>query len=105
MQNDFKLGVKGGEMWFAGLMKRGHIKLATGQFSAVAIVTPAIKQGVAFSEFLHTDQPGNTITPRVPDPITMNYRFKIASATIAKIGESPFKHSFDQMCFKRRNIV
>ncbi|MFQ5757037.1 MAG: arsenate reductase (azurin) large subunit [Acidiferrobacterales bacterium] len=105
VQKDFNLGVKSGEMWFSGLMKRGHIKLVSGQYSAVAIVTPAIKKGVAFSEFLKTEQPANTIAPRVPDPITMNYRFKIATATVTKIGESPYKHSFAQMSLKRRNIV
>ncbi len=92
-------------MWFDGLMKRGHIKIVSGQFSAVAIVTPAIKKGVAFAEALHTDMPANTITPRVPDPITMNYRFKIAHATVTKIGESKHKRDFDQMSFKRRDIV
>jgi arsenite oxidase large subunit len=105
VQQNFNLGVKSGEMWFDGLMKRGHIKIVSGQFSAVALVTPAIKKGVAFAEALHTDQPANTITPRVPDPITQNYRFKIAHGTIRKIGESPYKHKFDQMSLKRRDIV
>ncbi len=105
VQKDFNLGVKSGEMWFSGLMKRGHIKVVTGQYSAVAIVTPAIRKGVAFSEFLKTSQPANVITPRVPDPITMNYRFKIASGTITRVGESPFKRTFSQMSLKRRDII
>jgi len=41
----------------------------------------------------------------VPDPITMNYRYKIASARVTRIGETVFKHSFSQMSFKRRDIV
>ncbi len=105
VQKDFNLGVKSDDMWFSGLMKRGHIKLVTGQFSAVAIVTPAIKKGVVFTNFLQMESPANTITPRVPDPLTMNYRFKIASGTIKKVGESPYKRSFAQMSFKRRDIV
>ncbi len=105
VQQNFNLGVKSGEMWFEGLMKRGHIKIVSGQFTAVALVTPAIKKGVAFAEALHTDQPANTIAPRVPDPITQNYRFKIAHGTIHKIGESPYKRNFDQMSLKRRDIV
>ncbi|MDP6589076.1 MAG: arsenate reductase (azurin) large subunit [Alphaproteobacteria bacterium] len=105
VQTDFNLGVKGDDMWFSGLMKRGHIELASGQFSAVAMVTPAIKRGVLFTDFLKMDAPANSVTPRVPDPITMNYRFKIASGTVKKVGESPFKHKFDQMTFKRRDIV
>ncbi|MBT7290944.1 MAG: molybdopterin-dependent oxidoreductase, partial [Rhodospirillaceae bacterium] len=105
VQKDFNLGVKSDDMWFSGLMKRGHIKLVSGQFSAVAMVTPAIKKGVLFTDFLKMDAPANSVTPRVPDPITMNYRFKIASGTVMKFGESPYKHKFDQMTFKRRDIV
>ena len=105
VQKHLNLGVKGGDMWFSGLMKAGNIDIVTGQFSAVALVTPAIKKGVAFSEFLHASQPGNAISPRVPDPITMNYRFKIASGKVSKVGESPYKHRFDQMSFVRRDIV
>ena len=105
VQKDFNLGVKGDDMWFSGLMKRGHIELVSGQFSAVAMVTPAIKKGVLFTDFLKMDAPANSVTPRVPDPITQNYRFKIASGTVKKFGESPYKHKFDQMTFKRRDIV
>jgi len=86
-------------------MKDGHIELVSGAYSAIAMVTPAIKQGVAFSEFLKPSMPANVITPRVPDPITMNYRYKIASARVTRIGESTFKHSFSQMSFKRRDIT
>ena len=105
IQTDFNLGVKSGEMWFTGLMKRGHIKLGSGQFTAVAIVTPAIKRGVVYTDFLKLDSPANSITPQVPDPITQNYRFKVASGKVKKIGESPYKHKFSQMTFKRRDIV
>jgi arsenite oxidase large subunit len=99
------LGVKKGDMWFTGLMKAGHIKQDKGEFTAVAIVTPAVKQGVAFTEFLTMQQPGNNIAPRVPDPVSQNYRFKIASGKVERIGESPYKDTFAQMSFKRRDIV
>jgi arsenite oxidase large subunit len=105
IQTDFNLGVKADDMWFTGLMKRGHIKLASGQFSAAALVTPAVKKGVVFTDFLKLDSPANSITPRVPDPITMNYRFKVATGAVKRVGESPFKHRFNQMSFKRRDIV
>jgi arsenite oxidase large subunit len=105
VQKDLNLGVKDGEMWFDGLMKRGHIMLASGQFTAVAIVTPAIKKGVAFTNFLQENAPANSIAPRVPDPISQNYRFKIGHGTITRIGESEYKRSFDQMSFARRDIV
>jgi len=105
VQNDFNLGVKSDDMWFSGLMKRGHIKLASGQLSAVAIVTPQTKKGVVYTNFLTKNQPVNTITPRVPDPITLNYRFKVATGTVTKVGESPYKHTFAQMSLKRRDLV
>ena len=105
VQTDFNLGVKSDDMWFSGLMKRGHIKIVTGRFEAVAIVTPVVKKGVVFTNFLDKDNPANSITPRVPDPLTMNYRFKLSSGTVRKIGESPYKNTFAQMSLTRRNIV
>ncbi len=105
VQTGHNLGVKSDDMWFSGLMKRGHIEISSGQFSAVAIVTPAVKKGAVFTDFLKLDSPANSITPRVPDPVSLNYRFKVASGTITRVGESPFKHKFSQMTFKRRDIV
>ena len=105
VQTDFNLGVKSDDMWFSGLMKRNHIKIVTGRFEAVAIVTPVVKKGVVFTNFLDKDNPANSITPRVPDPLTMNYRFKLSSGTVRKIGESPYKNTFAQMSLTRRNIV
>lgn len=105
VQTDFNLGIKSDDMWFSGLMKRGHIEVTSGSFEAIAMVTDAIKQGVTNSNFLDKKQPSNAITPRVPDPLTMNYRFKVASGQIEKIGESPHKTNFAQMSFARRDIV
>lgn len=105
VQTDMNLGVKDGELWFDGLMKRGHIKLAKGSFKAVAIVTPAIKKGVTFNNFMQMDSPSNSLVGRVPDPITQNYRFKMARGTVKKTGESEYKRSFAQMSLKRRNIA
>lgn len=105
IQKDFNLGVKSDDMHFSGLDKRGHIRYTDGQFTAVAIVTPAIKKGVTFTNFLDKKQPYNSIAPRVPDPMTMNYNFKIAMGEVEKIGESPFKKNFSQMSFVRRDIA
>ncbi len=105
VQKDFNLGVKPDDMWFSGLMKRGHIKVVSAEFEAVAIVTPAVKPGVAYSYFLSKVSPANRIVPRVPDPITMNYNFKLGSGTVRKKGESPYKKTFAQMSFKRRDIA
>ncbi|MBI4641398.1 MAG: molybdopterin-dependent oxidoreductase, partial [Candidatus Tectomicrobia bacterium] len=104
VQKDFNLGVKSDDMWFSGLMKRGHIKMESGQFTAVAIVTPAIKKGVVYTNFLDKRQPLNSLTPRVPDPLSQNYRYKIARGKVRKIGESPYKRDLSQMSFKRRDI-
>lgn len=104
VQKDFNLGVKGDDMSFTGLQKDGHIKTVSGQFSAVALVTPSVKKGVTFTYFLRKDSPANTITPRVPDPVTQNYRFKIASGTVKKVGVSPYKDTLAEMTFKRRDI-
>jgi arsenite oxidase large subunit len=105
IQKDFNLGVKADDMTFAGLMKRNHIKIVSAEFTAVAMVTPAIKKGVAFTYFLRKDSPANSITPRVVDPVTQNYRFKLASGTVGKVGESPYKKTFAQMSFRRRDIA
>ncbi len=105
VQTDFNLGVKSDDMKFSGLMKRGHIKLVSGQFTALAIVTPATKKGVVYTDFLKLDSPANSITPRVPDPFTLNYRYKVANGKVRRLGESPFKKDLSQMSFKRRDIV
>jgi len=105
IQKDYNIGIKSDDMSFDGLKKRGHIKMVDGQFSAVAIVTPAIKKGVAYTNFLEKTQPFNAIVPRVADPMTNNYRFKMATGKVVKIGESPFKKNFAQMSFGRRDIV
>jgi len=105
IQKDFNVGVKPDDMFFNGLKKRGHLKFVHGEFSAVAIVTPAIKKGVTFTNFLHKKQSYNAISPRVPDPMTMNYNYKIAMGKIKKTGESPFKKTFSQMSFIPRDIT
>lgn len=105
VQVGFNLGVKSDDMWFSGLMKRGHIKMTQGQFTAVAIVTPVVKQGVVYTDFLKLNSPLNRITPRVPDPLTMNYNYKTANGKVTRLGETPYKRQFSQMTFKRRDLV
>lgn len=105
VQVGFNLGVKPDDMWFSGLMKRGHIKITQGQFTAVAMVTPVVKQGVVYTDFLKLNSPLNRITPRVPDPLTMNYNYKTANGKVTRLGETPYKRHFSQMTFKRRDLV
>ncbi len=76
--------------------------------TAMAIVTDAVKRGVIFANFLSPRWPGsaaNSLVHRVPDPITLRYRFKLGKGRASKIGESPYKHSLDQMSFKPRTII
>ncbi len=98
-------GVGGKDFQFSELMKNGHIELISGAFKAVAMVTPAIKKGVLYSDALNTDQPSNAVQARVVDNISGNYNYKLGSARIKKIGESEYKREFKHMSFVPRNIV
>lgn len=92
-------------MTFTNLQKEGHIKLIHGSFDAVAIVTDAIRPGVAFTYFLDTKNPGNSLAPRVLDPVSQRYRFKLGVGKVTKTGESKYKHELTEMSFGPRNIV
>ncbi len=92
-------------MTFTALQQAGHIKLIHGGFSAVAIITDAIRPGVAFTYFLDPKNPGNSLAPRVLDPVSQRYRFKLGVGKIKKIGESEYKKSMTQMSFAPRHIV
>ena len=90
---------------FTGLMKKGHIRTGSGDIQAVAIVTDAVQRGLLFNYFIWPESPANALVHRVPDAITNRYRFKLGKAQIEKIGESPFKRSFEEMTFKPRTIM
>ena len=90
---------------FDGLMKNGHIELQKATVKAVAVVIPVPRPGVSFMYFLHPTDVANKLVPRVPDPISNNYRFKLAVGKVRKIGESPYKHSLTMMSFGTRTIV
>ena len=94
--------VKGDDMSFTSLMEQGLIHTGSADVRAVAIVSEDIKPGVLFTNFLHQSSPSNALVHRVPDPITNAYRFKLGKAFIEKMGESPFKNSFEAMTFKER---
>ena len=93
------------DLTFTGLLNNGHIEFTEGSVSAVAMLTPAVRRGVSFMYFLDPNQPANSLVPRVPDPISNNYRFKLGVGRLTKIGESPYKESFSSMSFKPRTIV
>jgi arsenite oxidase large subunit len=99
------LGVEDNELSFTELRKAGRIQSGTGSFNAVAIVTDAVRAGVTFAYFGFPGNPANSVVPRVPDPVTNRYRFKLGKGRIRKIGESPYKRSFTAMSFAPRTVV
>ena len=94
-----------GDNSFTGLMKNGHIRMSKASISAVAIVTPAVKKGVMAALKMDMSNSVNDLIPRVTDPFSNHYRFMLAVAKVKKIGESPYKRSFEAMSFARRDIV
>jgi arsenite oxidase large subunit len=98
-------GVDDNELSFTALKKAGRIGSTTGSFTAVAIVTDAVRRGVVFANFLWPSAPANSVVPRVPDPVTNRYRFKLGKGRITRTGESPYKRSFTAMSFAPRHIV
>ncbi|VAX02208.1 hypothetical protein MNBD_GAMMA19-2279, partial [hydrothermal vent metagenome] len=102
---DTILGVFSNDLQFDEALKNGHIELGKAAVTAVALVTPAIKKGVTFSNFLNTVQPTNVLQGAITDTITGNYNFKLGIAKIKKLGESKYKHTFNSMTFVPRTLT
>ncbi|MBI1367143.1 MAG: arsenate reductase (azurin) large subunit [Planctomycetes bacterium] len=98
-------GVLDDDLTFTTLMRRGHIQVTEGQFTAVAIVSDEMRQGVAMANFNFPGAPANSVAHAVPDPMTNNYRYKLGRGVLQKVGPSPFKHSFTSMSLKPRPII
>lgn len=92
-------------MTFSELNKNGHIELTSASFDAVAIVTDATRPNVTFTYFIVPDSAANSLSPRVLDPISQRYRFKLGRGVVRRLGESKYKHDFKMMTFKSRAIV
>lgn len=60
--------------------------------------------GVCKAHFNFSNSPANAVVSAVPDPKTNNHRYKLGRGALAKVGESPYKHSFTQMRLKPRNL-
>ncbi len=102
------MGIKSDDASFTGLMRDGHIRMTTGRAEAVAIVTDAIKPGVAFMHSLSSKakQMANSLVPAIPDPISGMYRYKLGIGKIRKIGESPYKNDdLERMSLAPRDII
>jgi arsenite oxidase large subunit len=105
VQTGSYLGVDDDDLSFTALRKAGHIKAVSGSFTAVAIVTPAVRRGVTFAYFGFPGSPANSVVPRVRDPVTNRYRFKLGKGRVTRLGESPYTHSLTAMSFVPRNVV
>jgi len=105
VQKDYNQAVFSGDFSYAGLKKQGHIAYHTASVSAVAVVTPQVKEGVTWMYFLSPKQSVNSLTPMVTDPYTNRYRFKLGVGKVTRMGDSPYKKSFEAMSFGRRNIA
>ncbi len=105
VQTDTIIGVEGSDFDFASLLKNGHIELTKASITAVAMVTPALKENIGYMDFLHTSQPANALSGRVVDWISGNYNYKMGVGKVRKMGESPYKSQFRSMSFARRDIA
>lgn len=93
------------EMSFSWLEKSGHIRIGHGELEAVAMLTTAVPRGVLFTYFLLPGSTFNSLAHRVPDPITNNYRYKLAKAKITRVGESPYKTDPCFLSFQPRDFM
>jgi arsenite oxidase large subunit len=98
-------GVQSNDQTFTEMKKAGHIKMTKAKVDAVAIVTPAVRKGVAWMYFLDPLQPANALVARVTDPLSNNYRYKLGMGRVRRKGASPYKKSLEKMSFARRDIA
>jgi arsenite oxidase large subunit len=92
------------EASYTGLVEAGNIKFVSAKVKLVAIVTDMVAPGVTYSLAHDGREEANALVPRVTDPMTTNYRFKLGVGKIKKVGESPYKNSFSQMSFASRTL-
>lgn len=105
VQKNTIIGVEASDFDFATLLNSGHVELTRASITAVAIVTPAVKENLGYMDFLHTAQPANALAGRVVDWISGNYNYKMGVGKVRKMGESPYKRQFRSMSFARRDIA
>jgi arsenite oxidase large subunit len=99
--------VDGDSFLYSKLEEAGHIKVGSGEITAVAIVTDGVRPGLIFANFAWPRFPrsaANSLVHRVPDPIANRYRFKLGKGRLEKIGESPFKNDLTRATFKPRTL-
>ncbi|MFV1981089.1 MAG: molybdopterin dinucleotide binding domain-containing protein, partial [Rhodothermia bacterium] len=90
---------------YTGLLKNGHITFKSASVKLVAVVTDSIRPGVTFSVcVIKPRQAINALSPSVTDPMSGNYRYKLAVGKVRKVGESPYKNDLSQMTFTNRTF-
>lgn len=105
VQTGAPLGVLEKDLTFTELKKSGHIRVTTGQFTAVAIVSDEMRPGVALASFNYPGSPANSVCHAVPDPVSGNYRYKLGRGVLTKVGASVYKTSLTEMPLKPRPII
>ncbi|WP_404379543.1 arsenate reductase (azurin) large subunit [Caenispirillum salinarum] len=105
VQTGEPIGVLEKDLTFTKLMENGHIRVTEGQFTAVAIVSDEMRQGVVMANFNFPGAPANAVVHAVPDPVSGNYRYKLGRGVLTKVGESAYKHAFNGMSLKPRHII
>lgn len=103
-QKDGYAGYSVEENRFEELQKKGLIEKESDSLELVAIVNndDSIRPGVTFLFYLYPNSFANRIVSRVPDPISGNYRFKLATGRVEKLGETPFQKEFERLSFASR---
>ncbi len=93
------------DLLYDKLKEEGHIKFVKTSVKAVAVVIDVPRPGTTFMYFLHQLESANNLVPRVADPLTNNYRYKLGFGKIKKSGESPYKKNLSLMSFATRTIM
>jgi len=89
---------------YTRLEEEGLIRVGSGAFEAVAVVTDAVRPGVVWSNALWPGSPANSVVHRVPDPVTNRDRFELGKGWVRKIGVSAYKEDLRTMSFASRAV-
>ena len=102
---DTILSIHGKDFQFSELMKNGHIDLMKAAVTAVAIVTPQVKQGMVYGNMIDMRQPNNALASRIVDNISGNYNYKMGVCRVKKIGGTEYQKEFHGFSFAPHNIM
>lgn len=98
------LGIKSGDLINIAsdrVVRKEDGEFDSGALTAAAYVSDIVPSGVLWVNFAYPDQWCNNVAPRLMHPVNPVTPFKLARATITKIGETDLA---DQMSFLPRNL-